>query len=547
MIEVNCDILMRLSQPIVLTDTAGSIKRMNKAAESLLNVPLETLIINPPFPETACLRQNIRCGNISITADIIPIGCNSQSGFLLFLEEKGLPDIDQILENIDDAIAIVDRHGTMLKLNKNFTRLSGVDINLMLGRRIENAIKDGIITESATLKSMRFKKPLTGTTRYRNGKHVTWTTNLIFDQDGEIDYVVSTGRDITELVKIEEELQRVESLKEEYYLKLKEIEELLGQGNIIYSSREMQRVLKVSIKAAKSDSSVFIWGESGVGKELIANLLHRLSDRKGMPFIGINCAAIPLELLESEFFGYEDGAFTGAKKGGKIGLFEDANGGTIFLDEIGELPVNMQSKLLRILQEKEFMRLGGNKIIPMNIRIISSTNLSIEHLTDALKFRRDLFYRLSVIPINIPPLRERRDDIIPIVHFFLNHFNKKYKSNTIISKSLMARLYNYDWPGNVRELKNVLERLVILSDSEEISENDYDVISQFGKCVQDDQPEISIARPMPLKEAIGKMEEILIRKTYKQYGSVVKTSEILKIDPSTLHRKIKKSRIQLNP
>lgn len=545
-LDVRDNSIMQLSQPIILTDAAGVVKRMNNTAESLLDISMNSKIINPPSSETACFRQDIRCGNMFITADIIPVSYNSESGFLLFCGKTDLMDLDQLIENIDDAIAIVDRHGTMLKLNKNFTKLTGVDINLMLGRRIEDVVEDRIILESATLKSIRLKKPLTGTTRYKNGKHVTWATNLIFNQNGEIDYVVSTGRDITELIKIEEELQRVESLKEEYYLKLKEVEELLGKSNIIYSSREMQKVLKLSIKAAKSDSSVFIWGESGVGKELFAHLLHRLSDRKGMPFIGINCAAIPSELLEAEIFGYEDGAFTGAKKGGKKGLIEEANGGTIFLDEVGEMPVKMQSKLLRILQEREFMRIGGNKIIPMNVRIIASTNLTKEQLTDDLKFRRDLFYRLSVIPIYVPPLRERRDDIIPIAHYFLDQFNNKYNSNTRISKNLMTRLYNYDWPGNVRELKNVVERLVILSDSGEIDENDFDVVNQFGKNTEDEKSEISITKPMPLKEAISKMEEILIRKAYKEYGSLVKTAEILKIDPCTLHRKIKRLISQLS-
>lgn len=548
MLDVYDYLLKQLPQPVVLTDAAGFVKRMSKEAKSLLKVPLDTAIISPSSTEKVCFKQNIECGDLSYVVDVVPVVCDSKPGFLVFFEKKNTLDLDNILENIADAVAITDRNGTMVKLNKNFARLTGVDLKFMIGRKISEVITDKIILrESLTLKSIQQKKTLTGTVRYKSGRHVTWTSNLVFDEDGEVDYAVSTGRDITELIRLEEEVRRAESLKDEYYQKLKEFEELLGEGEIIHSSREMQRVLKVCIKAAKSDSSVFILGESGVGKELIANLLHRLSDRKSKPFIGINCAAIPSELLESELFGYEDGAFTGAKKGGKRGLIEEANGGTVFLDEVGELPVNMQSKLLRILQEKEFMRVGGNKIIPMNVRIISSTNLSIKHLTDDLKFRPDLFYRLSVIPINVPPLRERRDDIVPIVHFYLNHFNKKYKSNTIISKNLMTRLYNYDWPGNVRELKNVVERLVILSDSGEINENDYDVISQFGKFVREDPSEISIAGPMPLKEAIGKLEGILIRKTYKECGSLVRTAEVLNIDPSTLHRKIKKNQILLNP
>ena len=548
MIEVHDNSLMQLSQPLVLTDSAGVVKKINKATACILKVPLETITINQPSSEIPWFRQNIQCGNISIEADIIPVLYNLESSFLLFLKKKDDLDIDQILEHIGDAVVVANRHGVVEKMTDGFTRLSGVDKSLMIGKDLRDAVANKIILhESITIKTLQLKRPLSMNVQYRTGKYVTWTSNIIYDQNGEIDYVVSTGRDITELIKLEEELRNTEALKDEYYIKLKAFEEFFGESEIIHSSDEMKGVLNISIKAAKSDAPIFIWGESGVGKELIAKLVHQLSDRKDMPFIEVNCAAIPSELFESEFFGYDEGAFTGARKGGKKGLFEEANGGTIFLDEVGELPFQMQSKFLRVLQENQVMRIGGNKIIPINVRIVTATNLSKEQLMDNQKFRQDLFYRLSVIPIHIPPLRGRRNDIFPLIRFFLNHFNKQYGSNIRIPNSVMARLYNYDWPGNVRELKNVVERLVILSESGEMNEKIFDLASQLSIHVNDNDAEISITKLMPLREAINKMEEILIRKAYKEQGSIVKTAEFLKVDPATLHRKIKKNRIQIHP
>jgi PAS domain S-box-containing protein len=548
MIGIQFESLTHLSQPVVITDPAGLIKKMNVAAEHLVKVPLQRVVIIHPLPEIPCFTQNIQWGNISIRADIIKVLHNSEPAFLLFLKNDNGLDIDQVLEQIDAAIVVTDRYGVAIKVTEGFTRLSGVDRYLIIGKDLREAVANKIILhESITIKALQLKRPLKMNVYYQTGRHVTWTSNFIYSQDGEIDYVVSTGRDITELIRLEEELRRTEALKDEYLTKLKELEEFLGEGKMIHASNEMQKILRTSIKAAKSDVPVFIWGESGVGKELIANLIHRLSDRKEMPFIEVNCAAIPSELLESEFFGYEEGAFTGARRGGKKGLFEEANGGIIFLDEVGELPFPMQSKFLRVLQQKQVMRIGGNKAIPINVRIMAATNLSKEQLLDNQKFRQDLFYRLCVIPIHIPPLRERRSDIIPLINLFLDHFNKQYGSDIRFPKNLTTRLYNYDWPGNVRELKNFVERLVILSESGEINENTCELVSVLGTDFKGNDEEISITRLMPLKEAIGKMEEILIRKAYREQGSMAKTAEILKVDPSTLHRKIKKSHMQIKP
>ena len=216
----------------------------------------------------------------------------------------------------------------------------------------------------------------------------------------------------------------------------------------------------------------------------------------------------------------EEGAFTGAKKGGKKGFFEDAAGGTVFLDEISELPTRMQSKLLRVLQENKFSRIGGNKIISLNVRIIASSNLSRDQLSDESILRRDLFYRLNVIPIYIPALRERKEDIFPLIHFFLKSINAKYDRDIRISKSLMVRLHNYDWPGNVRELKNIVERLIVMADSNEVSNHEYELLNQMEVHYRNEEG-ISIEKVIPLKSAFQKLEQILIKRASEKCGTII--------------------------
>ncbi|MDD5167959.1 MAG: sigma 54-interacting transcriptional regulator, partial [Syntrophales bacterium] len=311
-------------------------------------------------------------------------------------------------------------------------------------------------------------------------------------------------------------------------------------------SDAMKKVVQVAVKAAQFDSPVLIWGESGVGKEIIADLIHRSSDRGQGAFVGINCSAISSELMESEFFGYEAGAFTGAKKGGKKGFFDEAKGGSIYLDEISELPLHLQSKLLRVIQEHEFIRVGGSKAVRTDARIIASTNLPREQIADGSIFRRDLFYRLSVVPIYIPPLRERRDDILPLIRFFQKGLNMKYKTDVKLSSELILRLYHYDWPGNVRELKNIIERLIVVAESDVVGDAEYDLVSQLEmKGLPQEEERISVSRLMPLREVIQTVEETLIRRACQETGNVEKAARKLGIDPSTIYRKIKKGVISI--
>ena len=259
--------------------------------------------------------------------------------------------------------------------------------------------------------------------------------------------------------------------------------------------------------------------------------------------MAVNCAALPESLAESELFGHEKGSFTGADSK-KIGRFELANGGTLFLDEIGELPFAVQSKLLRVVQEGKIYRIGSTVPIDLDIRFISATNRSEDDLKSSTKFRRDLYYRLCVVPINIPPLRERTDDIIPLVSHFLGSFNRKYHKNIKISNQVMRKMTRLEWPGNVRELKNVVERLVILCGDGLVDEEQLKIALDMGSSAAKEK--ISVSGLMPLSEAHDMIDDLLIREAYNQFGTIVSAAKALDIDPSTIHRKIKDGKISLD-
>ncbi|MGP8014009.1 MAG: sigma-54 interaction domain-containing protein, partial [Smithella sp.] len=309
-------------------------------------------------------------------------------------------------------------------------------------------------------------------------------------------------------------------------------------------------VIRMGWKAAATSSPVLIWGETGVGKEIVASVIHQTSTRNDKPFVVINCASIPDELLEAELFGYEEGSFTGAKRSGRKGILEEAHEGTLFLDEIGELPLKMQSKLLRFLQEGTFKRIGSNKTQSVDVRILSATNLTVDQLLSSKHFRQDLFYRIAVVPIFVPPLRERKEDIFPLINYFIKKFNLKYTTEIKLPVRQINRLYNYEWPGNVRELKNVIERIAILYASQELSEEDLESILNINP--NEDNKEVPAferpvtALPSSLKKATERFEENLIRQAYKETGSIVKAAKALGINPSTIHRKLSSGVIKLD-
>jgi TyrR family helix-turn-helix protein len=288
------------------------------------------------------------------------------------------------------------------------------------------------------------------------------------------------------------------------------------------------------IKLSQYDSTILITGESGTGKELIAEFIHNNSSRENGPFIKVNCGAIPENLLESELFGYDYGAFTGAKKGGKTGYFQMANGGTIFLDEIGDLPYNLQVKLLRVLQNKEIIRVGGEQAFSVDVHIIAGTNRNLLELVQSKKFREDLYYRLSVIPVHIPPLRERKEDIPALVNHFTNLFNKKHQQQKRISPEVIEYFMAADWPGNVRELENMVERLLVTSSNNIVTRED--LPENLVKANSNNQ-QIAVYGIMPLSEARTILEKQLLENAFAQYPSTRQIARVLKVSAATIVRK----------
>lgn len=352
-----------------------------------------------------------------------------------------------------DAISVVDKDGIGIMINPAYTKITGLSEGDVLGKLATVDIAEG---ESVHMQVLATKKPVKGALLRvgPNRKEVLVNAAPII-VDGELIGSVGVLHDITEMNKLSEELRQAKQI-------IRKLEAKYTFDDIEGNDAELQNAVEKAKKAANTPATVLLVGESGTGKEIFAHAIHNSSERKYRQFVRVNCAAIPQSLLESELFGYEEGAFTGAKKGGKKGLFEEANGGTIFLDEIGEINVETQAKLLRVLQEKEIMKVGGIKPIGIDVRVIAASNIDIENAVKQGKFRKDLYYRINMFPIRIPPLKERKGDIGCLARFFIKKFNQEYGRNIEgINEDALQKLTEYQWPGNVRELENIIGRAII--------------------------------------------------------------------------------------
>ncbi|MBF7083853.1 sigma 54-interacting transcriptional regulator [Desulfallas sp. Bu1-1] len=447
--------------------------------------------------------------------------------------------LDAIINSSYDGIWITDHKGKTLKVNDAIERITGLSRDECIGRYMRDMELDGTVDESVTMKVLNEKKSVTLVQNVSTGRQTIVTGNPVFDDEGNIIYVVTNVRDITELSKLKEKLIQAKDLTNRYKNEINELKlKLVQQEDIIARSKLMQNILDLVSKVSMVDSTVLITGESGVGKEVVARLVHRLSARNEQGrFVTINCGAIPENLLESELFGYEKGAFTGAKKEGKPGLFEVADKGTLFLDEVSELPLEMQVKLLRVLQEQEIMRIGGVKTVKVDVRVIAATNKNLFNLTHEGKFREDLYYRLNVIPIDIPPLRKRPEDISALISHYLYKFNNKFKTKKVISSETVDYLLNYSWPGNVRELINILERLIITTRGDLITFSDLPAHIKTSTHVSGATKKQEF---IPLKEALEQYEREIIASAMEVYGSTRKVAKMLGVSQSTVSRRVRK-------
>ncbi len=450
--------------------------------------------------------------------------------------------LEAIFNATQDAISVCDEKGIVVMVNPAYTDLTGLKEEEIIGKHTLNDIVEG---KSVHLEVLNTKKPAKRT-RLRVGKYkrevISSAAPIIVD--GVLKGSVGVLHDVTDIKSLTRELTEAKKI-------IRKLEAKYTFDDIIAEDEIMIEVLEKAKRAGITPATVLLRGESGTGKELFAHSIHNLSDRKYNQFVRVNCAAISEALLESELFGYEEGAFTGARKGGKTGLFEEAHGGTIFLDEIGEIPISTQVKLLRVLQEKEIMRVGGTKSIPIDVRVIAATNAHLEELMRQGKFREDLYYRLNVFPIEIPPLRERKADLYPLVMYLVRKFNQEYGRNVDeISEEALNHLKKYDWPGNVRELQNFIgrtlvnikyqERVILKKHLPKFFDNDEDLLRKKEDAVPSEgaRQEEEI---LPLKKVLEKEEKRVIAETLeKMDGNRSATAKALGLSIRNFYYKMEK-------
>ena len=466
--------------------------------------------------------------------------------------KKRCQELDSVMENSFDGIMIYSSKGVGLRVNPAFLRVTGLKEKHIVGEKLSEHQKKGILVHKPiTLRALESRSVVSGVNKIYTGKKVTVTGVPVFDEDGKVTRIVSNVRDLDALHQIQqqEELERAWEFSKRYSSQLKALKvDLLKSEHIIGSSPEMLAVMESALHVASSDVNVIILGDSGVGKDIIARLIHDNSNRRvGGNYIKVNCGAIPYELMESEFFGYERGAFTGARQEGRKGFFELAQGGTIFLDEIGDLPLGLQVKMLRVLEDKEIIRVGGEKAIKLDVRVISATNKNLEAMVAEGSFREDLYYRLNVVPITIPSLQERPEDIVSLLEHYLEKFNGKYSTNKTFSVESLHLLKQYNWPGNVRELINFVERLVITCKSSVIMPD------HFPRSMNIYTPEISTASLLMeyrylqeqlesknMKEILDEIERKMVLLAFKEHRSSRKVGEVLGVSHATVINKLRK-------
>ncbi|MGI6703967.1 MAG: sigma 54-interacting transcriptional regulator [Clostridia bacterium] len=567
-------ILNSTRDAIVAVNRDGIITIFNKAAERLMGVRFEDALGKPildvvdnsrlsyvletgkaelnreqPFCNTRILTNcmPVRDG----AGDVIgAVEVSSDIGEIKQLAEQitNLKEIQSMLEAIfhstQDAISVVDQHGMGVMVNPAYTRLTGLSEKDVIGKPATVDIAEG---ESIHFKVLETRKPIKSA-RLKVGPS---RKEVIVDAapivvDGELRGSVGVIHDISGIKKLTEELNQAKQI-------IRKLEAKYTFDDIVSVNHKMQQVIEKAKKAAQTPATVLLQGASGTGKELFAHAIHNASGRRFGQFVRVNCAALSESLLESELFGYEEGAFTGAKKGGKKGLFEVASGGTIFLDEIGEINSGIQAKLLRVLHEKEIIRVGGTNAIPVDVRIISATNIDLEEAMQQGRFREDLYYRLNVIPLRIPPLRDRKEDIYHLAMHIVRRFNQDYgRSIQDISAGVQKRLLEYEWPGNIRELENFIGRAIInmkFNDTvilEEhlprINEKAVGAPDVEGKAYTPDFVDASV----PLNKVLDDTEKEYIKKVLHQVGyNKTEAARRMGISIRNLYYKLKKYRIDM--
>lgn len=552
---------------IVAVDHYGTITTFNPAAEKISKVPREKALgkyVNdvlvptglmevvrtgkPRLGEkyrvgkrwyftnrTPIVQDGMIKGGVAVFQDISEIEKISHE---LVMVREIKEELETILQTSYDGVLVMNADGEIIRANHAFMKLIGPLEDEVSGRTLQRLMADrGFSTSFADL--IKLKSTVTTVEKNEHTGQVLGITMTPIEADSSTQstsprYVVNV-RNMSELTELRQELDKTRVLTQQYKEQLKP--HLHARQGLIAESKEMQHVLDLAYRVASVDSTVLILGESGVGKEEIASYIHQCSPRHEGPFIKINCGAIPEHLLESELFGYEAGAFTGAHRKGKPGLLEAAHEGTVLLDEIADMPLHLQVKLLRFLQDSIVTRVGSVKGNKVDVRIIAATNKDIAQSVEREEFREDLYFRLNVVPIHIPPLRKRRADILPLINQFVAHFSEKYNLEKAFSPEALKQLLNYHWPGNVREMMNVIERCLVTAKGRLIGP---DALPDFLSSERRAEEQVSVKGLLPLREARDMVEQKLINEAIRIFGTTYKAAEALEVDQSTVVRKMKK-------
>ncbi len=457
-------------------------------------------------------------------------------------------ELHAIMDSMHDGMWIVDGNGTTLYVNKALKRIANIEPEEMIGKSVSIPVLEGKFSAAVTLEALEQRKIITRFDDYPNGTRCLNTSTPIFDKQGNIWRVVACIRDITELETLQRRLADAERTA---FLRQAEAAALQhnNEKKLVATGKVMRRCVSELEKAARAPSGILILGETGTGKTYAASYIHQKSPRSGGPFISVNCAAIPPTLIESELFGYEKGAFTGASRSGKKGYFELADKGTLLLDEIGELPLSMQAKILHVLDGQDFRKIGGEKELRVDVRIIAATNRPLDQLVSSGRFRADLYYRLRVLSINMPPLREHPEDIPALMMTFLDKACTRYNTIKTFSPSVIDCFSKHSWPGNVRELRAAVDFLAAMTESSVISMRDLPayLLGDLPEVCGEDETEESqpgqVDKNLSFKEAVENLERSLISDALTATGSTYKAAARLGISQSTVVRKAKQLRI----
>jgi len=572
-------ILQFSNHGIVATDEGGLITFINKRAKTILGFGKKRIVgrhIGEQMPKTGklvadCLKtgkpqsgSHVFGKRANLVVNINPIKEQREVKgavcYFLTMEEfeitaKNLKSIDSldkqfkaVFESSSDGIWICDHEGKVISINGASEKLGGIKRQDIIGENVSDIIKNGLYSNYVTDEVIQTKQPVSQLQYIKNTNKTVLCTGIpVFDDSGNLSLVVINERDITQLEAMKLQLEETRKERERYKDELAELsmQELKDQ-KVIAESEQMREIFRIALKIAHMQvTGILLLGESGTGKGLLAKFIHKSGDREKKPFIQINCAALPENLLEAELFGYEKGAFSGAGSQGKPGLFELANEGTLFLDEVGDLSFPVQAKLLKYLDDHEVLRLGGTKPTVIDCIIIAATNQDLERLVEQKQFREDLFFRLNTITINIPPLRERLDDIFELSHHFLQDYNKKYKQKKMISPLTLSLMQAYPFRGNVRELKNLIKKAIIMSEEERI---DSLILSSIGNEVLEEwsqatQKEKEINN---LVDVLATLEKGMLKTAKRHCRTTRDMAKFLNISQPSVIRKLKKHRLSPN-